>query len=89
MFANLLGQKAYHHLTNADMARIIGVSRSTFCQKLRTGGFGPEECRIYCHFFHKPFSYLFATDEKQDMAEADAGTIKNSISNHHRKKWPA
>ena len=87
MFANLLGQKAYHHLTNADMARIIGVSRSTFCQKLRTGGFGPEECRIYCPYFQKPFSYLFATDEKQDMP--DTGTVKNGINTRRCKEWPA
>lgn len=33
MYANLLGQKAYHHLTDDDMGKIIGVSRNAYSQK--------------------------------------------------------
>ncbi len=33
MYPNLLGQKAYNHLSNEDMGKIIGVSRNSFEQK--------------------------------------------------------
>lgn len=62
MYPNLLGQKVYYHLCDQDMAKIIGVSRSSYCQKLRTGNFYPDECRAYCRYFDKPFHYLFATE---------------------------
>ena len=32
MFPNLLGQKAYHHMTDDDMAAVIGVSRNSYQQ---------------------------------------------------------
>ncbi len=63
MYANLLGQKAYFHLTDADMGKIIGVSRSTYSQKIRSGRFWPDECRAFCKYFSKSFDYLFATEE--------------------------
>ena len=62
MFPNLLGQKALHKLTDADMANIIGVSRNTYQQKQKSGRFTPEECRILCRYFGKRFDYLFAAD---------------------------
>lgn len=62
MFANLLGQKAVRHLSDADMAHIIGVSRNTYMTKVRTGKFTPEECKTLCEYFNKPFDYLFAED---------------------------
>lgn len=64
MYLNLLGQKEYFHLTNQDMGRIIGVSRSTYSRKLLSGNFYPGECQAYCRYFDKPFSYLFATEEE-------------------------
>ena len=64
MYPNLLGQKAYRHLTNEDMAQIIGVSRTAFEQKMRSGRFTPSECAIFCDYFGKSFEYLFATENK-------------------------
>lgn len=64
MYPNLLGQKAYHHLTDEDMGKIIGVSRNTYGPKIRSGRFWPIECQTYCRYFNKPFDYLFATDEE-------------------------
>lgn len=64
MYANLLGQKAYYHLTDKDMGEIIGVSRTTFGQKIRSGRFWPSECQAYCKYFNKSFEYLFATEEE-------------------------
>ncbi len=62
MYPNLLGQKAYHNLTAADMGKIIGVSRTAYSQKIRSGRFTPDECLAYCKYFDKSFDYLFATD---------------------------
>lgn len=39
MYPNLLGQKAYYHLTDEDMGKIIGVSRTSYGQKIRSGRF--------------------------------------------------
>lgn len=62
MYPNLLGQKAAHGLTNADMARIIGISRTAYQSKQKTGRFTPAECQAYCKYFGKSFQYLFAKD---------------------------
>ncbi len=63
MYPNLLGQKAYKHMNNNDMAKIIGKSRTAYEQKIRSGRFTPDECKAFCLFFKKSFDYLFATDE--------------------------
>lgn len=67
MYENLLGQKAYFHLSDEDMGNIIGVSRNAYSRKIRSGRFGPSECRAFCMYFNKSFDYLFATDA--DTAE--------------------
>lgn len=63
MYPNLLGQKAFNHLTDEDMGRIIGVTRNAYGQKMKSGRFSPDECKKYCAYFHKSFEYLFASDE--------------------------
>jgi DNA-binding XRE family transcriptional regulator len=63
MYANLLGQKAYYHLTDEQMADIIGVSRTAYSSKIRSGRFWPNECQAYCKYFNKPFEFLFAVEE--------------------------
>lgn len=63
MYPNLLGQKAFHKMTNDDMAKVINVSRRSYEIKVRTGKFSLEEGRAYCDFFHKDFGYLFALDD--------------------------
>lgn len=68
MYPNLLGQKAFKHLTNQDMAEIIGVSRKTYEQKIKSGRFTPKECTAFCAFFGKPFDFLFFT-EKDNIAQ--------------------
>ena len=45
MFPNLLGQKAIHHLTDDDMANIIGISRTAYQSKKKSGRFTPAECQ--------------------------------------------
>lgn len=62
MFPNLMGQKAFHKLTDADMGQIIGVSRQTFQSKMQSGRFTPRECRTLCDYFGKDFDFLFAVE---------------------------
>ena len=62
MYPNLLGQKSFHHLTDDEMARIIGISRTAYQQKIKSGRFSPSECKAYCSYFGKRFEYLFARD---------------------------
>ena len=64
MFPNLLGQKAYHHMSEDDMAAVIGVSRNAYQQKIKSGRFTPEECKAYCAKFNKRFEYLFAANSE-------------------------
>lgn len=64
MFPNLLGMKALRGLSDEDMGRIIGVSRSEFGRKMKTGGFLPDECRALCKYFNKSFDFLFALAEE-------------------------
>ena len=59
VYPNLLGQKAYHHLTDDDMGKIIGVSRQSYAQKIRSGRFTPRECMLLINYFKKPFEFLF------------------------------
>lgn len=66
MYPNLLGQKAYHKLSNEDLADILNLSRSSLEQKLKSGRFTPEECKTLCKYFGKPFEFLFATNEEID-----------------------
>lgn len=66
MFPNLLGQKAFHHMSDDDMAKVIGVSRTAYQQKIRSGRFTPDECKAFCAHFGKRFEYLFA--ENNDLA---------------------
>ena len=62
MFPNLIGQKGYHRMTDDDMAKVIGVSRNAYQQKMKSGRFTPEECKAFCAHFGKRFEYLFAED---------------------------
>ena len=62
MYPNLLGQKALHKLTEDDMARIIGVSRTAYQSKTKSGRFTPQECLAYCRYFGKKFECLSAED---------------------------
>lgn len=63
MYPNLLGQKAFRKMTNDDMAAVIGVNRTTYEAKIRSGRFVVSECDAFCRYFNKPFEFLFATED--------------------------
>ena len=64
MYPNLLGQQKSHKLSDESMGEIVGISRNTFSQKIKSGRFKPAECKAYCEYFNKPFEYLFATEDE-------------------------
>ena len=53
-------------MTDEDMAKLIGISRTAYGQKMKSGRFWPDECKKICNFFCKSFDYLFATEEEID-----------------------
>lgn len=65
MYPNLLGQKAHHKMNDAQMAEIIGVSRNSYQQKIKSGRFTPTECKAFCAYFDKSFAYLFSDDGEE------------------------
>lgn len=69
MFPNLMGQKAFHHLTAEQMGSIIGLSRQAYDAKMASGRFTPDECKTFCRYFGKPFDFLFATDDEAGVKE--------------------
>lgn len=60
MYPNLLGMKAYHHMSNEDMAKVINISRQSYEHKIKTGKFTVSECKAFCNYFEKEFSFLFS-----------------------------
>lgn len=71
MFPNLLGQKAYHRMTDEDMAQVIGVSRNAYQQKVKSGRFTADECKAFCLRFGKSFEYLFADNDEAGRKEGE------------------
>ncbi len=72
MYPNLLGQKAYHHLTDEAMGKIINVGRHSYREKIKSGNFSISECRAFCKYFNKSFDYLFATEEEIENKQKGA-----------------
>lgn len=81
MYANLLGQKAYYHLTDEDMGKIIGISRNSYSQKIKSGRFYPKECIAFCKYFNKSFEYLFSTQENIDISKCSTKGSKEVKTN--------
>ena len=61
MFPHLLGMKEFYRLSGEDMGAVIGTSRQTYENKIRSGNFTPEECKAFCRRFGVGFDYLFST----------------------------
>lgn len=71
MYPNLMGQKSYFRLSNDDMGKIIGTSRQSYENKLKTGRFTPKECIVLCKWFNKSFEFLFAMESEVGQAGAN------------------
>ncbi len=65
MFNNLQAEQARRHMTNQQVADEIGISRTTYESKKRTGCFTVRECAALCKIFSSSFEYLFDTDDNK------------------------
>ena len=73
MFVNLKAEQARRGMTNAAVAEKLGVSRTCYESKLRTGNFRVSEAMKLCKLYRCEFNYLFATpDTGQTEAERDS-----------------
>lgn len=65
MFPNLEAEQKRYGLTNADVAKILQVSRTTYEAKKKNGNFSRSQLVILCNYFHCNFEYLFMPCERQ------------------------
>lgn len=70
MFANLKAEQARHRMTNAVVAEKLGISRTNYESKLRTGNFRVTEAGILCKLYGCTFDYLFADVDAVPMNSA-------------------
>jgi DNA-binding XRE family transcriptional regulator len=61
-YPNLCAEQARKSMTDAEVAKILGVSNKSYNYKRHTGRFKAEECAILCNLFNTQFEYLFAKD---------------------------
>ena len=61
LFGNLAAEQARLGMTDADVAKIINVTRQTYGIKKRRGTFKSDEIATLCRIFDKPFEHLFET----------------------------
>lgn len=61
MYANLKAEQARHRMTNAAVAEKLGISRTCYESKLRTGNFRVSEAMKLCELYGCEINYLFAT----------------------------
>ena len=59
MFPNLDAEMARKRMTDEKAAQLIGITRSMFCRKKKSGKFYVTEAFKLCEFFGVPFDYLF------------------------------
>lgn len=60
MYRNIDAEKARKNLTNSEVAEKLGISRTAFEQKKKSGRFTPEEAKKLCRLFSCDFEYLFS-----------------------------
>ena len=60
VFPNLKAEQARQGHTNQFVGAYLGMSRSNFENKLRTGRFRVKEAKKLCELYGCDFNYLFA-----------------------------
>lgn len=66
MFPNLEAEQRRHGLTNADVSKILNISRSTYEAKKKSGKFDRSQLVTLCNYFNCKFEYLFKVKEDLD-----------------------
>ena len=62
MFKNLNAEQARHDMNNADVAKVLDITRQTYESKKATGKFTLSEIRTLCKLFDCGFDYLFESE---------------------------
>ncbi len=62
MFRNLEAEQHRNGLTDADVAEILGITRTTYNAKKNRGNFTFSEIRKLLSLFRVTFEYLFETE---------------------------
>ena len=62
MFPNIEAEQHRRKLTNVDVAKLLGISRTTYEKKKRIGNFSRNQIILLCDYFNCNFEYLFATE---------------------------
>lgn len=65
MFRNLQAEQARKGMTNQQVADYLGISRTSYENKKKTGKFYVTEISNLCELFNCAYEYLFATDEQK------------------------
>ena len=65
MFRNLEAEQARLSLTNTEVAEILGMSRTTYETKKKTGKFNRIEIVRLLNLFNTDFEYLFETENNK------------------------
>ncbi len=72
MFRNLNAEQARFDYSNKKMADILGISRTSYESKKKSGRFTTLEIQKMCNLFKCSFDYLFETDETEERKETYA-----------------
>ena len=64
MFRNLEAEQARFSYTNQERAGKLGLSRTSYENKKKTGKFTALEAKKMCKIFKVKFDYLFATEDE-------------------------
>lgn len=68
MFPNLKAEQARRGHTNQFVGEYLGMSRSNFENKVRTGRFRVNEAKKLCELYERDFNYLFADEPENRRA---------------------
>jgi DNA-binding XRE family transcriptional regulator len=61
LFSNLAAEQAKRGMTDADVAKLVGITAQTYSVKKKRGTFKANECAALCVLFGKTFEFLFDT----------------------------
>ena len=63
IYPNLCAEQARNGLNNTKMAALLGMKRTTYVMKKKSGHFFVDECKALCKLLNCEFDYLFFRPE--------------------------
>lgn len=68
MLNNLAAEQARFRMTDADVAKVLGIGRSSYSEKKISGKFTMMQCKKLCEMFGCSFEYLFSEESPTKTA---------------------